>query len=126
MPDRYGDDEPVVDFDSRRKARDTAASAESARRQRERIAQAREVHAPLDSTQSAMARQHRADVTARAEAHRNAERIANCPLCNEDGYRGCTICDHIDHRPAAARGMAKIRAALTKPHQTPKKPGDGQ
>lgn len=40
--------------------------------------------------------------------------ITNCTLCDTDGYRGTTVCDHQDHRPAATRGMAKIRAALNR------------
>jgi hypothetical protein len=30
--------------------------------------------------------------------------ITNCRLCDDDGYRGATICDHHDHTPAARRG----------------------
>lgn len=116
MPDRYGDPDPdpVVDFDSRRRARENAANAERARQQRERLAETRAVHAPLDRQQSAAARAHRQNTTTAAERRRNALRIANCALCNDDGYRGATICDHIDHRPAYKRGMALVRAALTK------------
>jgi hypothetical protein len=39
---------------------------------------------------------------------------ADCPLCDDDGYRGSVVCDHIDHTPAARRGMAKVRLALAK------------
>ena len=112
MPDRYGEDDPVVDFDSRRQARDTAAAVEAARWQRERLAQSRAVHAPLTPDQSAAARQHRNTVTTQAEAARNAMRIVNCPLCDDNGYRGSTVCDHIDHTPAAKRGMARIREVM--------------
>lgn len=38
--------------------------------------------------------------------------IANCGLCDRDGYRGLHVCDHEDHRPAAARGMALVQAEL--------------
>lgn len=38
--------------------------------------------------------------------------IAACELCDDDGYRGTAVCDHQDHTAAAARGMAKVRAAL--------------
>jgi len=41
-----------------------------------------------------------------------AEAIRVCDLCNPDGYRGGTVCDHTDHRAAAARGMAMIRHAM--------------
>lgn len=40
--------------------------------------------------------------------------IVHCGLCDDDGYHGSVVCDHIDHRPAAERGMAKVRAALEK------------
>lgn len=38
--------------------------------------------------------------------------IDACALCDPDGTRNGFACDHIDHRPAAARGMAAIRAAM--------------
>lgn len=38
--------------------------------------------------------------------------VANCGLCDDDGYRGMRVCDHVDHAPAAERGMAAVRAAL--------------
>lgn len=123
MPDRFGDphaghdDEPlpVVDFDSRRRARENAAAAERANQQRARMAETRTVHAPLNRDQSQAARAHRQDTAARAETHRNALRIANCTLCDDDGYRGAIVCDHVDRSDIIARGMAKVRAALTKP-----------
>jgi hypothetical protein len=116
MPDRYGadDTEPIVDLDSRRQARENAAAVERARLQRQRLAETRDVHAPLTPTQSAAARAHRQNTTARAETHRNGIRIANCSLCDTDGYRGAIICDHIDRRPTYQRGMALVRAALGK------------
>jgi hypothetical protein len=44
-----------------------------------------------------------------------AEQIAACQLCDDDGYTPAgAVCDHIDHRPAAARGMALVREALQK------------
>lgn len=115
MPDRYGDSpDPVVDFDSRRQARANEQAAEAARRQRERLAETREAHAPLGRDQSAAVRRHRNDVTSRAESHRNSIRIANCDLCDDDGYAGLRVCDHVDHTAAAARGMEKVRAVLDK------------
>ena len=48
----------------------------------------------------------------KADAILAAAAIARCHLCDTDGYRGTSVCDHIDHRPAAARGMAKVRAAM--------------
>ncbi|MEU6582837.1 hypothetical protein [Nocardia sp. NPDC046763] len=52
-----------------------------------------------------------------AEAKRagedRARAIANCPMCDADGYRGTGLCDH---DPGAAdrarRGMAAVRAAM--------------
>lgn len=38
--------------------------------------------------------------------------ITRCDLCDDDGYRGPTVCDHIDHTEAAKRGMAMIRATM--------------
>ncbi|WP_409430563.1 hypothetical protein ACJEIK_26365 [Mycobacterium sp. SMC-16] len=106
-------DEPVVDFDSRRRARENAAAADRARQQRERLNETRTAHAPLTREQSNAVRAHRRTVTTQADARRNALRIANCQLCDGDGYTpNRTICDHIDHRPAAVRGMAAVRAAM--------------
>lgn len=47
-------------------------------------------------------------------AHLTARAIAKCALCDTDGYRGSSVCDHIDHRAAADRGMALVREALAK------------
>lgn len=52
-----------------------------------------------------------------AEARRageiRAKAIANCDLCDEDGYRGTTLCDHDpDLVDRAARGSALVRAAM--------------
>lgn len=121
MPDRYGDPddpEPVVDFDSHRQARQTAAATEAARKQRERLAETRTAHAPLTREQSDAARTHRNTITDRVENHRNALRIINCGLCDDDGYRGSTLCDHVDRSDIYARGMAKVAAALAKPTET--------
>jgi hypothetical protein len=40
--------------------------------------------------------------------------IDNCQLCDDDGYRGPQVCDHVDHSATAARGIAACRAALSK------------
>lgn len=47
-------------------------------------------------------------------AHLERPAIDNCELCDDDGYRGSTICDHRDHAAAAARGRAACQAALLK------------
>jgi hypothetical protein len=39
--------------------------------------------------------------------------IRSCELCGDDGYRGSSVCDHVDHAAAAKRGMELIRDALT-------------
>lgn len=132
-PDRYGDETPaVVDFDSRRRVREAETAIKRAREQRERLAETRTVHAPMSSEQAEAGRSHRRAVTDRAESQRNKLRIANCQLCDDDGYTpGHVVCDHRDHRPAAQRGMAAIRAAMgwpttPGPAGTPENPGAAQ
>jgi hypothetical protein len=34
--------------------------------------------------------------------------IVHCDLCNDDGYRGSSVCNHIDHASAAKRGKALV------------------
>jgi len=47
--------------------------------------------------------------------HLEARAIANCQLCDTDGYRpNHTVCDHVDRTAIAARGAAACRAALSK------------
>jgi hypothetical protein len=41
-----------------------------------------------------------------------AQAIVDCELCDDDGYRGHRVCDHVDHTAAAERGMARIREIL--------------
>ncbi|ORV13548.1 hypothetical protein [Mycolicibacterium canariasense] len=55
--------------------------------------------------------------SARAAAALKAQAIANCELCDRDGYRiGTTVvCDHQDRAAAIARGQELVRKALTKP-----------
>ncbi|MDV7194783.1 hypothetical protein [Mycolicibacterium fortuitum] len=131
-PDRYGDETPaVVDFDSRRRVREAEVAIKRAREQRERLAETRTVHAPMSSEQADAGRRHRRAVTDRAEGRRNKLRINNCQLCDEDGYTPRhVVCDHRDHRPAAKRGMAAVRAAMgwpgtPTPTDSPENPGDG-
>lgn len=60
----------------------------------------------------------RAEAAARAEELREqadlrAQEIADCDLCDDDGYRpNHAVCDHIDHSLAAKRGSALVREAL--------------
>lgn len=44
--------------------------------------------------------------------HTTTHAITNCPLCDDDGYRGSTVCDHTDHRAAARRGMDLVRESM--------------
>lgn len=46
--------------------------------------------------------------------HLTAQAIVACTLCDDDGYRGLLVCDHVDHTAAAERGMARIREVLAK------------
>ena len=133
MSDRHDEETPAVtDFDSRRRAREAQAAIQRAREQHERLADSRAVHAPLSTAQADATRRHRHVVTDRADVQRNKLRIANCQLCDDDGYTpGHVICDHIDHRPAAQRGMAAVRAAMgwpstPTPTDGPETPGDGE
>lgn len=113
MPDRYGeDDDPVVDFDSRRRARESAEAVERAAQQRTRLGETRTAHAGLTAQQADAIRAHRQTVTTQAERRRNAIRIANCQLCDPAGYRGNQVCDHIDHTETNQRGLAKCREVL--------------
>lgn len=43
--------------------------------------------------------------------------IADCGLCNADGYRGGRICDHRDHFAETANGRALVQAELDKIRQ---------
>lgn len=48
-------------------------------------------------------------------AHLEPAAIANCHLCDGDGYTPARrVCDHHDHAAAAARHMPEIRAILQK------------
>jgi hypothetical protein len=39
-------------------------------------------------------------------------------MCDDEGYRGTRVCDHVDYGPVAERGMAKVWAALNKQEAT--------
>lgn len=90
MPDRYGTPDDERDDDPQA-ARARAAEIAQAARDAELAAR----HAELE-----LAAQHR----------------AACRLCDDDGYRNGQVCDHVDHAPAARRGIAACRAALRKDH----------
>lgn len=42
----------------------------------------------------------------------NARAVADCGLCDDDGYRGALVCDHIDRTETNRAGIAKVREAL--------------
>ncbi len=45
-------------------------------------------------------------------AQRRRDAVLGCDLCDDDGYRGGLVCDHIDHTEAAVRGMTAIRRQM--------------
>ncbi|WP_083129695.1 hypothetical protein [Mycobacterium branderi] len=58
---------------------------------------------------------------AREEASRRAQlavdrqlAITDCDLCDDNGYRGAHVCDHIDRTETTKAGIAAVRAALAK------------
>ncbi len=53
----------------------------------------------------------------RIDAEMRERAIADCHLCDHDGYRGSTVCDHEDHQAAARRGMDMIREAMGWPQE---------
>lgn len=65
-------------------------------------------------------RARQAAARAAAAAHASEDRpphldphtIAACQLCDDDGYRASTVCDHTDHRAAAQRGMDLVRESM--------------
>lgn len=60
---------------------------------------------------------------ARTKRDNRAQAIRDCRLCDPDGYRGTTVCDHQDHAAAARRGTAAIRAQMGWPaDNTPPSP----
>lgn len=63
------------------------------------------------------AEQERARTEAAERVNASASRalaIAECELCDDDGYRGTTVCDHQEHADTNARGIAMVRAAMAK------------
>jgi hypothetical protein len=41
-----------------------------------------------------------------------AAAVVDCFLCDDDGYRGTVVCDHVDRSEVLARGLAKVRSVL--------------
>lgn len=40
------------------------------------------------------------------------QNVTECHLCDEHGYRGAFVCDHVDHQAAAKRGMDMVRRSM--------------
>lgn len=123
MPDRYGDrdddddviiDQTIVDFESRRLDRESIAAQQRQAERSKRLAETRSTHASLGTDQAAAIKRHRQQVTTTADERRRVQWIANCTLCDDDGYRpgSATLCDHIDRSASHARGMALVRATM--------------
>lgn len=47
-------------------------------------------------------------------AEHRAMAIVECELCDDDGYRGSAVCDHIDHYAETQHGRALAQAELAK------------
>lgn len=47
-------------------------------------------------------------------AHLHPDAVAGCTLCDADGYRGATICDHREHYVETENGRALVHAELAK------------
>lgn len=45
-------------------------------------------------------------------AQQRALRVVECGWCDDDGYRGSVVCDHVDHSEAAKRGIARVREVM--------------
>lgn len=45
-------------------------------------------------------------------AEQRAQAVVNCGMCDDDGYRGVYVCDHVDHSATSERGSALVREAL--------------
>lgn len=59
------------------------------------------------------ARRGRAEeITREAYLILKAAAVVECFMCDDEGYRGTVVCDHIDRTEIVARGLTKVRAAL--------------
>jgi hypothetical protein len=45
-------------------------------------------------------------------AEQRARAVVSCGMCDDDGYRGVYVCDHVDHSATSQRGSALVREAL--------------
>lgn len=51
------------------------------------------------------------------DADFRAQAIAECDLCDELGYYGTSVCDHVDHMATTAHGRQLVRDELEKIRQ---------
>lgn len=56
--------------------------------------------------------EHLRDLDLPKTAHLAAQAIADCGLCDADGYRGSVVCDHVDRTETVKHGQAMCREAL--------------
>jgi hypothetical protein len=56
--------------------------------------------------------EHLRDMDLPHNAHLRAQAIVNCGLCDDEGYRGVYVCDHIDHAAETEHGRALVKAEL--------------
>jgi hypothetical protein len=52
------------------------------------------------------------DVDPDRPAHLAKAAVAACERCDDDGYRGGTVCDHRDHAAETVHGRAEAARAL--------------
>lgn len=52
-----------------------------------------------------------------SNAEHRAQAVANCGMCDEWGYRGPMVCDHVDHVATTEHGRALVRAELERIRQ---------
>ena len=45
-------------------------------------------------------------------AQQRAMQTVDCVLCDDHGYRGGQVCDHVDRTVSAARGIALVRQTM--------------
>ncbi|PKV80868.1 hypothetical protein [Nocardia fluminea] len=81
--------------------------------------EARRARAAWDAERDRWRAERAADARV-AAAEDRAREVADCALCDDDGYRGTAVCDHDpDTVDRAKRGSALVRAALAAKHADP-------
>lgn len=66
------------------------------------------------------------DGTVNLDAIDPVQAIVDCGLCDDDGYRGLVLCDHVDHVSESAHGRALAKAELEKIQQRKAQRARGQ